>query len=55
MTMPDNAATPLLTKFAETERESHIPVTVRDTPLPKLISGELWGKTGEPYVAAVTQ
>ena len=52
--MPDKTVNPLLSEFAGTERESRIPVALRDSLLPKLISGALQGKAGTPYVAAAT-
>jgi hypothetical protein len=41
MTMPDNTATTLLAELTERGRESRTSVALRDTLLPKLISGEL--------------
>ncbi len=46
--------TRLIADMAQGERESLTLAALRDTLLPKLISGELQGKTGEPYAAAVT-
>lgn len=42
--------TPLLAEFAEMEREPRIPVALRDTPMPKLISGELRGKNADKFI-----
>ncbi len=50
MTMPDKAVTPLLAEFAKRERESRSPVALRDTLLPKLMSGELWVAEAERVV-----
>jgi type I restriction enzyme S subunit len=43
-------ARPLLAKMAENERESRTLAALRDTLLPKLISGELRVKNGERFV-----
>jgi type I restriction enzyme S subunit len=42
---------PLLTKMAENERESRTLAVIRDTLLPKLISGELRVKDAERFLA----
>jgi len=44
---------PLLAKVAENERESHTLAALRDTLLPKLISGELRVKDAEKFVERV--
>ena len=41
---------PLLTAIAQNERESHTLATMRDTLLPKLISGELRVKDAAQFV-----
>lgn len=41
MTMSDKTVTPQLAELADRKRESRTPVALRDTLLPKLMSGEL--------------
>ena len=48
-----NVTSPLLSKIAENERESHTLAALRDTLLPKLLSGELRVKDAEKFVEVV--
>jgi type I restriction enzyme S subunit len=49
------AVGPLLAKIAENERECRTLAQLRDTLLPKLISGELRVKDAERFVADISR